>query len=776
MRRVPPVGWAILFAALVVFPLLGSFGFWDPWELNVAERARDMARGGRLTDPTVAGRYGAEPPLDSFLSALGMSVFGVSELGARLFNGLAAVAALLGVYWAGAGLFRKRAALLATIALGTMPLFFFQARQLTSDMPLVAGLAFALGGLGRYVWPASGRRSVRDLLVGAVGMLVGALSGGALLGVVLPCLAIVAAIGAGWGLAPGENGHDEGVGAALAAPGIGPQFPAGQPLGRSLRGAGLLPVALVALVGLGVLVLTLTSANVAGQFSLLLGGIPRGGTPPQKFEYLVRQIGFGLFPWSAIAVFALGRALVRLGDEDPKGGGRLAFGQLYLLVFAAFGFALSSVFVLMTGDARFPALAPIALALGVFLDEALEGERAEPVLGLLAATGTMVVARDFFLTPEELFSVHLLQKLKWPPTFKIGPLFLVVGAIVGGGIYLGLATRGRALGKVALRDLGEARAWRHRLERIVVQAGRWGIQAAIAGAILFMIASVLVVVPILSRHLSFKPVLESYTRFAAEGDPIGRYRVEGHGAAFYGGRDMVELTTQERVVEFLKQGRRAFALVAADELAALDAALKTGGAGYYVIDASSSRFLLLSNRVGEGETDENPLKKYVWMAPRPPRPVAGAAEGRWEWPSDQPPWGAPRVQAHAVFGNSIELLGADYPPVLRRPGKLLLNLHFRVNTRPPPGFMIFVHLDAPGEPRLNGDHAPLNGTFPTSFWLPGEYIKDFVEIDVPYMTTPAGTYTILMGFWPGGDRKRIPITSGLNDGVDRARVGTIEIR
>jgi hypothetical protein len=44
------------------------------------------------------------------------------------------------------------------------------------------------------------------------------------------------------------------------------------------------------------------------------------------------------------------------------------------------------------------------------------------------------------------------------------------------------------------------------------------------------------------------------------------------------------------------------------------------------------------------------------------------------------------------------------------------------------------------------------------------------------MTTPAGTYSVLVGFWPGGEGKRLKITAGHNDGADRARLGTIEIR
>ena len=798
-RRIEPVWWIAFFAVALVLPRLGSFGFWDPWELKIAEHVRDMVGAESMFDVTVGKRFTAQPPLDLILSTIGMKVFSVGEFGGRIGNGLCAILAILAVYWAGLGLFRRRAAVLSALALGSFPIFLLESRQLISDMPLIAGLALTLGGLGRYTWPGDGVRRPRDLVVAAVGLAMGLFSGGALLGVALPCLAVAGTLLVGFGLRPGSQASSqEGIsggtsggrsGGILTAPGIGRDVPADMSFGRGLfvqgaRGRAVL-VAVVAL-GLLVFVLTLTTANIAGKFSLLLGGVPRSGTPSTTFEFFVRQLGFGLFPWSALAVFALGRPLIRLGGGDEQDGSRLAFAQLYLLVFAAFGFALSSLYVLMVGEARFIALAPIALAIGALLDEALEGERAEPVLGLLVATGTMVVARDFDITPEELVSVHTLAKVNWPATLHLGPLFLAVGLIFAGGIYTGLATRGRALGRVALRDLGAASAWRRRIEKIVVEVGRYGIQVAVVTAVLFSAVVGLYLVPALSKHLSFKPLLETYTRFAQHGERIGRYKVEAQGAGFYSHSQMVDLPTLDRVADFLRSGDRVFVLVPAADNGAMDASLKTANVPYFVVDASSSRFLLLSNRLEGGERDQNPLKPDVWMAPQLPRlvtvesgdlnaPATAPAAQKTEWPDQPAPWKW-RIPARTMFEDAIELVGVDFPPTIRRPGKIPLTLYFRVHKKPKPGFRVFVHFDTPSEPRLLGDHALVNGAFPTDHWLPGEYIRDYFEVDVPLMTTPAGKYTVLLGFWPGGEGKRFKITAGNNDGADRTQVGSIEIK
>ena len=764
LARVPGWVWALLFAMALCLPRLSAFGFWDPWELKLAEQARAVAGSSHIFDPTAGGKYPGGRALGTTLSALGIRIFGASELGARLPLALTAIGALCAVYWAGRALLRRRAALFATLALGTMPLFVLEARQLNSDAPLMAALALALGGLARFAWPPDGKRRRRDIVIALAALGLGSWAGGFLLGFALPVLSIVAAVIIGHGLRPTEAATVADGTAPLSEPGIGPDLPADRSLGAatlSPRTGAFWLFAALAVAAIVVVVIAMTQL-VAAKYSMFLGATPRGTAPTRTFDALVRQLGFGLFPWSAVAIFALARPLTRLDGDGPTTNVRLAFVQLALLITAGLGFALSGYMNVVVGDVRYVALPAIALALGSFLDEALEGNVPEPVAGLVMAVGTMVIARDLFQAPEELASLHVNEKVKWPSGLTLGQLFLWVGLIPAAGIYAGLAARSYAVGKTPSRDLSGARPWRRFVGLRLIDAGRFGLQAAVVATVAFAFVVAQALVPALSTHLSFKPVLESYTKFARGGEKIGKHRIEGHGSSFYSKQTMVELPTQDRVVAFLRDPERVFAMVPTDDLAALDAAFKQARVNYHVVDASSSRFLLLTNRLEPGQTDSNPLIKNVWMAPGGDL----TATPPWKW----------RVPVSATFGDAIELIGADFPESVRRPGKIPLDLFFRVKARPPGSYKIFLHFDGPAAPRVIGDHDPVNRAFGTSYWLPGEVVRDHYETDVPLMTTPAGTYVIYMGFWPGGEQKRLKITAGPNDGADRVRLGTIEIK
>jgi len=750
--KLPAWGWILLFGLVLIVPRLGSYGFWDPWELGGAERAREMAVKGTFFDPTVGDpkAWPAVPPLGPALQALGIKIIGTSELGARLPIALCGVGALLAIYWAGLGLFRKRTAVLAALAAGSMSMFVLEARQIVSDMPLIAALALTVGGMGRFAWPPDGKRRWSHVGVAAGALVIAFLAGGALFGVALPLLALLATAVVGYGLAPAAV-----VEPPLSAPGLGPDAPEGQPIGKSLLRPGGRAFAVMAVAGLGALGLLIAAmvGHVAGQYSVLLGGTPKSGAPDKMFEALIEQLGFGLFPWGALAVFALGRGLLRVDDESAARSGRLVFGQLYLLFFAAFGYALSAYFVIMTGEGRYVALAPIALAIGALLDELLEGQRDEGVLGIVVAIGTVLVGRDLFQDPADIASMHINGKVTWPPGVNVGRPILILAALFSVAFYGGTAARARATGAEPGPDLSGARLWRRLVDRVWLGVGRWGLQATVVVALVWGLAFSHGLIPVLSRHYSFKNVLGTFNKYAESGAELAKYRVVAKGSSFYA-KNMQDLPSQQAAVDFLKKPARVFLLVNAEDLPALHAAFKAAQVDYKVVDASSSRFLLVSNQLGPGEQDHNPLSTNV----------------RTE------PFGEPRVKVHAMFDDKIELLGCDYPESIGRPSKIPFKIYLKVLGRPTSSQKIFMHFDSPGNPRLLGDHDVLNKAYPTSQWQPGEYLRDDYDVDVPLMTTPAGTYTIWIGFWPGGEGRRLKVTDGESDGSDRVKVGTIEIK
>ena len=82
-RLVPALLALALLALLLV--RIGSFGIWDPWELNAADAARNLLDG--------EGVAWNRPPLGTWLISTSFDLFGVSEWSGRfpavqLFGGV----------------------------------------------------------------------------------------------------------------------------------------------------------------------------------------------------------------------------------------------------------------------------------------------------------------------------------------------------------------------------------------------------------------------------------------------------------------------------------------------------------------------------------------------------------------------------------------------------------------------------------------------------------------------------------------------------------------
>jgi 4-amino-4-deoxy-L-arabinose transferase-like glycosyltransferase len=124
---------------------LGTRALWAPDEGRYAEIAREMAASGDFVTPRLDGvPYLEKPPLLYWLTAGTMRLFGISEWTARAWPAIFALAGCLVVYFAGRGLYGRRAGLIAAAILALCPLYDFLGRSLTLDMALTAWLTAAL--------------------------------------------------------------------------------------------------------------------------------------------------------------------------------------------------------------------------------------------------------------------------------------------------------------------------------------------------------------------------------------------------------------------------------------------------------------------------------------------------------------------------------------------------------------------------------------------------------------------------------------------------------
>jgi len=170
------IGLGVLLALRVL--MIFWLPFTDTTEARYAEIARKMVETGDWITPQF--EYGlpfwAKPPLHTWLSAIGMVVFGVGPFGARIFILMTALGVLALLYgWA-----RKErgrdAALIAVAVTTSGALFFVASAFVMTDMTMVLGTTAAMVGFHRSVTCKSGGRGWGYVFF--VGLAIGLLAKG----------------------------------------------------------------------------------------------------------------------------------------------------------------------------------------------------------------------------------------------------------------------------------------------------------------------------------------------------------------------------------------------------------------------------------------------------------------------------------------------------------------------------------------------------------------------------------------------------------------------
>ena len=129
------------------------------------------------------------------------------------------------------------------------------------------------------------------------------------------------------------------------------------------------------------------------------------------------------------------------------------------------------------------------------------------------------------------------------------------------------------------------------------------------------------------------------------------------------------------------------------------------------------------------------------------------------------------------FGNEIDLIGYDIDEARAQPGDTVdVTLYWRARGEMDQDYTVFTHLiDDEGQIWAQMDDQPLRGDYPTSFWDPGQVVRDKYELILP-SDIPPGEYQLEVGLYLAPTAERLPVLDDAGHMLDnRVLVGPIVV-
>jgi len=714
-----------------------SYGFWDPWELSVA----DASRAGRLPG-VIAG----------WLTCLLAFVLLRRHFG-------------------------PRAGVIAVAVIASTPLFLLNARLVMGDaLAILAQTWVALAAIAACAGHHTARRAVAHYVVLGLGFAVSTHASGVLLGPLPPILAVAA-----WSMLSDDTGQGDRVGRWL--------FPVT---------ASILVLGVIRAVSLD-----------DPDFNLWLGGGAVGGNPP-TFDKAAEIVFHGFAPWSAAlpvaAIWALIPRPTRTRDAQSV--------AWVLLLWAAFAFVSWTVFASRYGTPPYLGLVPLAGLVTIWLAEVSSERVVRWPAAVVVALLVGLLIRDYALYPDSPLHSLAVDGLNVPDVYDPKGQWALLFSIAGALLCLTLVSheaivRPQPRGTVgwlrAQWEVGWAqRGWLLLAALLLGACFSFGLMcfvldlriasvAVLVGRVAFFVPFVLAGLvfglpwmryaygqlgsrrvfpplggglavgafvalsfqPALSQHFSPKPVYDAYSELTdGRPDPLASYKLPATAAHHYTNAPVEEISVQADLVRFLRESGQRWAVIQADELPGLNRAYRREtGDHLYVADARSARLLLIAAQPIDGRPNQSFLENAVLKdAPEPQHAVGANYDDRVE-----------------LVGYDLDLPGGDSVGAGQR---FEVTWYWRALGKAPSGYMVFVHIDGHGL-RLNGDHTPVGGRYPTKLWEKGDVIVDTQELTVP-ANYRVGEYTMHVGLFSGS--KRLEVKSGPQDGDNRVNAGTLHVR
>jgi len=452
------------------------------------------------------------------------------------------------------------------------------------------------------------------------------------------------------------------------------------------------------------------------------------------FEYYVNNLGYALFPLSAAVPVAVGKFMPLKGLVTRRSRARL-------MIFLA---ALVPMVIITAAETKFnhyvfPAVPPLAVMLAWYADRILTASsnskhtasfRIEIIIALvLLGLMTLDLFRNFKAIIE-IWNYYVDRPL--PESINpVLPIVLAAAATAVGLVMAGIRPMKTRIVKAGL---------------ILVLAAGFCLNWYISHPLFVE----------LTPHYTMKQILEKYEELRQPGDRIGEFSKWYRGTIYYSPGNTAGIQRgQSPMRHFLQGSGRRFIIVGREDYDLLKNTLRSvTDRNYRLVDDSSERFymVLVDAPQGTGQTVLMPSARINSTAP------------------------SGLVQADAVFGEFIKLVGYRLPLKLSGDESSKLVMHFEMLAEAPEEYRIFVHLES-AQNRIPVDIDFPRPAFPLKARKPGESFTVDIPLAVnPQKKQPASTMNLLAGLYRQG--YRLPVTSPGNMQVHENRLfmGSVPVR